>query len=138
LSQFAGKKAGRSLSPPYISRAPELSRGGLDVLAMRRRPRVEALDCGTACRRNPLLVGDQAATDALTVWDELPANREGVCHTGLLVALGIGSDNGWGERHAKRHERKYDVGLHNLSKMHPSLVLDAKQMKKLRESSGQL
>jgi hypothetical protein len=94
----------------------ELSRSGLDTLAARRRPRVEALDRGTARRRNAVLVGEQAATDALTVRDELPANREGVCHTRLLVVLGVRSADSWGERHAKCHERNCDVGLHNLSR----------------------
>jgi hypothetical protein len=110
------------------------------VLAARRRLRGEPLDRLLACRRNTAPVGDQAATNAVTIWDELAANREGICHTGLLIVLGIRSDNGWGERHAKRHERKCDVGLHNLSKMHLTRhpQLDAKQMKKPRGSSGQL
>jgi hypothetical protein len=105
-----------------------------------RGPRVEALDRRTACRRNAALVGKQAATDALAVRDELSANREGVCHTGLLVVLGIRSDNGWSERRAKRHERKCDLGLHNLSEMHLTRhsQLDSKQMKKPEGSSGQL
>jgi hypothetical protein len=61
----------------------DLSCGRLDVLAANRRVthrrlRAEALDRGAACRRNAVLVGGQATTDALTVWDELPANREGI------------------------------------------------------------
>jgi hypothetical protein len=110
------------------------------VLATRRRLRGETLDRLLACRRNTASVGDQAATDAVAIWYELPAHREGVRHTGLLVLLGVRSDNGWGERHAKRHERKCDVGLHNLSKMHPTRhsQLEAKQMKKPGGSSRQL
>jgi hypothetical protein len=106
----------------------------------RDRLRVEALNRLLACRRNTAPVGGQAATDAVAIWDEFAANREGICHTGLLVVLGIRSDNCWSERNAKRNDRKCDVGLHNLSKMHLTRhsQLDAKQMKKPRGNSRQL
>jgi hypothetical protein len=57
-----------------------LSGGGL---------RNEALDRLSAGRRNLAAVGHKAIADTLPVRDELPANREGVCHASAFVGWGL-------------------------------------------------
>src|ERR1700683_4182412 len=73
----------------------------------------EALDRLSAGRRNLAGVGDKATADALSVRDELRADRQGVCHAGPFVGWGfgvlglgllrLGSDDGGSERHAEGH-----------------------------------
>ena len=53
----------------------------------RRHLRIELRQRRAARGRNTAAVGDQAAGNVITIWNELRADRQRVIHAGLLIFL---------------------------------------------------
>jgi len=80
----------------------------------RRHLWIELLQCHAARRRDTAAVGDQAAGDAIAIWNELRADGQGVVHASLLIFLRSGAGRRGRGCNATRRDRNSDAGVPHL------------------------